>query len=137
MFDSGTLDISFSKNRVIFENCHFKSGNDYLLISGSWLSKNKYKIDRLQSAYKEHYLVNSKPIYINYQDTLVSIEPFEIHINDGILDGVLSIGSFSEGRFKMSNFDASVITHFVDSKYLDLSGIIFGEIAFSSSEKNQ
>ena len=137
VFDSGTLDISFSKNRVIFENCHFKSGNDYLLISGSWLSKNKYKIDRLQSAYKEHYLVNSKPIYINYQDTLVSIEPFEIHINDGILDGVLSIGSFSEGRFKMSNFDASVITHFVDSKYLDLSGIIFGEIAFNSSKENQ
>ena len=44
---------------MIVENCHFKSGDDYLLISGSWLSKNKYKIDRLQSAYKDNYLVNS------------------------------------------------------------------------------
>ena len=29
-FDSGTLDISFSKNRMVVENCHFKSGDDYL-----------------------------------------------------------------------------------------------------------
>ena len=136
-FDSGTLDISFSKNRIIVENCHFKSRDDYLLISGSWLSNNKYKIDRLQSAYQDNYLVNSKPIFINYRDTTVSIEPFEIHINDGILDGVLALGSNSEGRFKMSNFDANVITQFIDSKYLNLSGIIFGELGFSSSGDNQ
>ena len=61
-FDSGTLDISFSKNRMVVENCHFKSGDDYLLLSGSWLSKNKYRIDRIQSAYKDNYLVNAKPI---------------------------------------------------------------------------
>ena len=64
-FDSGTLDISFSKNRMIVENCHFKAGNDYLLISGSWLSKNKYKIDRIQSAYQNNYLVNAKPIFVD------------------------------------------------------------------------
>ena len=137
VFDSGTLDISFSKNRMIVENCHFKSGDDYLLISGSWLSKNKYKIDRLQSAYQDNYLINSKPIFINYQDTTVSIEPFEIHINDGILDGILALGPFSEGRFKMSNFDARVITQFINSKYLDLSGIIFGELGFRTSGENQ
>ena len=137
VFDSGTLDISFSENRIIVENCHFKSGDDYLLISGSWLSKNEYKIDRLQSAYKDNYLINSKPIFINYQDTTVSIEPFEIHINDGILDGILALGSNSEGRFKMSNFDASVITQFIDSKYLNLSGIIYGELAFSSIGEDQ
>ena len=135
-FDSGTLDISFSKNRMVVENCHFKSGEDYLLISGSWLSKNKYKIDRLQSAYRDNYLVNAKPIYIIYNDTTVSIEPFEIHINDGILDGILTIGSFSEGRLKMSNFDANVITQFIDNKYLDLSGIIFGELGFSASNNS-
>jgi len=135
-FDSGTLDISFSENRMVVENCHFKSGEDYLLISGSWLSKNKYKIDRLQSAYRDNYLVNAKPIYIIYRDTTVSIEPFEIHINDGIMDGILTIGSFSEGRIKMSNFDANVITQFIDNKYLDLSGIIFGELGFSASNNS-
>ena len=136
LFDTGTLDISFSKNRMIVENCHFKSGDDYLLISGSWLSKNKYKIDRIQSAYQDNYLVNAKPIFINYQDTTVAIEPFEIHINDGILDGVLTFGSYSEGRLKMSNFDANVITQFIDNKYLELSGIIFGELGFISSNKS-
>tara|TARA_X000001036_G_scaffold78778_2_gene70463 strand:+ start:149 stop:3952 length:3804 start_codon:yes stop_codon:yes gene_type:complete len=131
-FDSGTLDISFSENRMVVENCHFKSGKDYLLISGSWLSKNKYKIDRLQSAYRENYLINAKPIYIIYKDTTVSIEPFEIHINDGILDGILTFGSVSEGRLKMSNFDAKVLTQFIDNRYLDLSGIIYGELGFSA-----
>ena len=131
-FDSGTLDISFSKNRMVVENCHFKSGDDYLLLSGSWLSKNKYRIDRIQSAYKDNYLVNAKPIFISYQDTAVSVEPFEIHINDGILDGVLLFGTISEGRLKMANFDARVITQFIDSKYSDLSGIVFGELSFQN-----
>ena len=131
-FDSGTLDISFSKNRMVVENCHFKSGDDYLLLSGSWLSKNKYRIDRIQSAYKDNYLVNAKPIFISYKDTAVSVEPFEIHINDGILDGVLLFGPISEGRLKMANFDARVITQFIDSKYLDLSGIVFGELSFQN-----
>ena len=131
-FDSGTLDISFSKNRMVVENCHFKSGDDYLLLSGSWLSKNKYRIDRIQSAYKDNYLVNAKPIFISYQDTAVSVDPFEIHINDGILDGVLLFGAISEGRLKMANFDARVITQFIDSKYLDLSGIVFGELSFQN-----
>lgn len=135
-FDSGTLDISFSKNRMVVENCHFKSGDDYLLLSGSWLSKNKYRIDRIQSAYKDNYLVNAKPIFISYQDTAVSVEPFEIHINDGILDGVLLFGAISEGRLKMANFDARVITQFIDSKYLDLSGIVFGELSFQNLDNN-
>ena len=135
-FDSGTLDISFSKNRMVVENCHFKSGDDYLLLSGSWLSKNKYKIDRIQSAYKNNYLVNAKPIFITYQDTVVSVEPFEIHINDGILDGVLMFGAISEGRLKMANFDARIITQFIDSKYLDLSGIVFGELSFHNFDNN-
>ena len=134
-FDSGTLDISFSKNRMIVENCHFKAGNDYLLISGSWLSKNKYKIDRIQSAYQNNYLVNAKPIFVMYQDSAVSVDPFEIHINDGILDGVLTFGPNSEGRLKMSNFDANVITQFTDNIYLDLSGIVFGEISFQDYGK--
>ena len=135
-FDSGTLDISFSKNRMVVENCHFKSGDDYLLLSGSWLSKNKYRIDRIQSAYKDNYLVNAKPIFISYQDTAVYVEPFEIHINDGILDGVLLFGAISEGRLKMANFDARVITQFIDSKYLDLSGIVFGELSFQNLDND-
>ena len=121
---------------MVVENCHFKSGNDYLLLSGSWLSKNKYKIDRIQSAYKNNYLVNAKPIFINYQGSIVSVDPFEIHINDGILDGVITLGKNSEGRLKMSNFDANVITQFIDSKYLDLSGIVFGELSFQNLNEN-
>ena len=85
---------------------------------------------------KDNYLVNAKPIFISYQDTAVSVEPFEIHINDGILDGVLLFGAISEGRLKMANFDARIITQFIDSKYLDLSGIVFGELSFQNLDND-
>ena len=85
---------------------------------------------------RDNYLVNAKPIFVSYQDTAVSVEPFEIHINDGILDGVLLFGAISEGRLKMANFDARVITQFIDSKYLDLSGIVFGELSFQNLDNN-
>ena len=62
-FDSGTVDVSFAKNRMVVENCHFKSGDDFLQISGSWLSQDKYKLDRVQLAYEGNYLINSKPIF--------------------------------------------------------------------------
>ena len=131
-FDNGTLDISFSKERMVVENFHFKFEDDYFILSGSWFSKNKYKIDKIQAAYRGNYLINSKPIFIAYQDTSILIEPFEIHINDGILDGKLSIGNYSSGIFNMSNFDANVITQFMNNKYLNLSGIVFGELIFNS-----
>ena len=46
------------------------------------------------------------------------------------------LGKNSEGRLKMSNFDANVITQFIDSKYLDLSGIVFGELSFQNLNEN-
>ena len=49
---------------------------------------------------------------------------------------MLTFGAISEGRLKMANFDARVITQFIDSKYLDLSGIVFGELFFQNLDKN-
>ncbi|HIB32809.1 MAG TPA: hypothetical protein EYO45_06850 [Candidatus Marinimicrobia bacterium] len=129
-FESGTVDISFARNRMVVENCHFKSGDDFLQISGSWLSADQYKLDRFQLAYEGNYLINSKPIFLMFQDSVVVVEPFEFHINDGILDGVLEWGNHPEGRLKMSNFDAEVITQFLDDQRLQFSGIIFGEVWF-------
>ena len=133
-FDSGTVDVSFAKNRMVVENCHFKSGDDFLQISGSWLSEDQYKLDRVQLAYEGNYLINSKPIFLMFQDSIIVVEPFEFHINDGIMDGVLEWGKHAEGRLKMSNFDAQVITQFFDDQRLKFSGIIFGEIWFMSAD---
>ena len=36
----------------------------------------------------------------------------------------------------MANFDARVITQFIDSKYLDLSGIVFGELSFQNLDND-
>ena len=39
-----------------------------------------------------------------------------------------------EGHFKMSNFDAMVLTNFIEDKRLKLSGLIFGEVWIRPSD---
>tara|TARA_B100000686_G_scaffold144086_1_gene151604 strand:+ start:28889 stop:32680 length:3792 start_codon:yes stop_codon:yes gene_type:complete len=127
-FQSGTVDAIIDNGKVIIENCHFKSGDDYFQISGKYDGLNSYIVDRIQVAFEKNYLVNSYPISFSLIDTLLRVDPFELHINDGILEGVISGGHRSEGHIKMSNFDASVIAHFIHDQRLNISGIVFGEI---------
>ena len=134
--DNGTMDFSFSKNKMVIESFHLKSGDDYFLVSGSWLSSEEYKIDRIQIAYQDNYLVNAKPVIISYIDSTIITDPFEIHINDGLLEGRLKIGNIREGRLKMSNFDSKVLTQFFKDQRLNISGIVFGELWFSLLNNN-
>ena len=40
------------------------------------------------------------------------------------LEGVVTKDSFTEGYFKMSNFDAEILTQFINDKRLKVSGLI-------------
>ena len=127
-FQSGTVDAFIDNGKVTIENCHFISGNDYFQFSGKYDGLNSYMIDRIQIAFEKNYLVNSNPITFSLIDTSIQIDPFEFHINDGILEGIVSGDSNPEAHIKMSNFDASVISHFIPDERLNISGIVFGEI---------
>ena len=127
-FDSGTVSASIENRSIILENCHFKSGSDFLQASGYFDGLDKYQIDRVQFAYQDNYLVNAKPLHFVIQDSMFYFDPFELHINDGMMEGVVSGGNRPEGRFKMSNFDAEVLTQFIDDHRLKMTGLIFGEI---------
>ena len=63
----------------------------------------------------------------------MQVDPFELHINDGMMEGVIIGGTTPEGRFKMSNFDAEILTQFLKDEYLKFSGLIFGEIWIQST----
>ena len=58
-FDSGTVSAIIENKLIRIENCHFKSGKDYLQLSGTYNGEDSYSIDRLQLAYKDNYLINS------------------------------------------------------------------------------
>ena len=51
------------------------------------------------------------------------------------MEGVITKKNHSfDGKFKMSNFDAEVLTQFIDDKRLKLSGLIFGEIMIDNNK---
>ena len=54
----GTIYGLFKNQSVIIENCHFQSDKDFLQVSGNFDGINNYKIDRIQLAYQENYLIN-------------------------------------------------------------------------------
>jgi len=127
-FDSGTIDIILDDKEVIIENCHFKSGSDFLQFSGSFDGYESYLIDQIKVVFENNYLVNADILAITVFDSVILVDPFEFHINDGILEGIAKGGLHPIGRIKMSNFDASIITYFFPDERLNLSGIVFGEI---------
>ena len=127
-FDSGTVYGIFDNQSIVIENFHFQSDKDFLQLSGIFDGIYDYKIDRIQLAYKDNYLVNAKPISFKLKDSNLTVKPFEFHINDGLMEGVIIKDENLEGRFKMSNFDAEVLTQFIDDNRLKMSGLVFGEI---------
>jgi len=135
-FESGTVNVIVDDQSLIIENCHFKSGNDFLQASGIYDGEFSYTIEMLQLAYQNNYLVNAKPILLSIKDSILQVNPFEFHINDGMMEGVISGGDHMKGQFKMSNFDAKILTQFINDNRLKLSGLIFGEIEVVSRKKN-
>ncbi len=132
-FDSGTISALIKNKQVIVENFHFKSGNDFLQASGIFDGVNQYKINRMQFAYQDNYLINSKPVSFFMEDTIFEFEPFELHINDGVMEGVIKGDEVIEGRFKMSNFNSQILTQFFKDERLKFTGLIFGEIWIKSN----
>ena len=43
-------------------------------------------LERFQIAYRGHYLINPRPISILYSNDNFLFEPFEVHVDDGILE---------------------------------------------------
>ena len=127
-FENGTAYATLRNGEVDVENCHFKSGEDYFQASGKYDGIKQYSINRLQALYHNHFLVNARPITFSFQDSILIVDSFELHINDGMMEGVITGGDKPEGRFKMSNFDAEILTQFFKDKRFQVSGIIFGEV---------
>jgi len=137
-FDSGTFDATINGEKIILDNCHFKSGKDFFQFSGEFDGLNSYRIDRFQLAVEDNYLVNFKPLFFNVKDSIknLELEPFVFHINDGILEGVVKQNSGIYCHLKMSNFDASIITKYFEDERLQFSGMIFGELIVKNSKDN-
>ncbi|MFC1550872.1 hypothetical protein ACFL46_06240, partial [Candidatus Neomarinimicrobiota bacterium] len=129
-FDYGTIDLVFNSREVVIENLHVISGKEF--IQGSAVIKNRENIliERLQLAYDDHYVVNVRPFEIEHKNDIWTLNPFVLHVDDGVAEGHLKLNDLTDGQIDLRNLDAQLLSYFIKSPLLKLNGTLFGNIIF-------
>ena len=134
IFDNGSLDISLDKNIIDVESFEIKNQNDYFQLNLIVEDFNKIELTRFQILYNQHYFANPRPITIHYGDK-IKLLPFEIHADDGVLNGYFSTNPF-RGNMIFSNVTTEFFKLFNNDIFKDLNGNLFGELSFNENDKN-
>ena len=129
----GEIDITFDEGDVQFKDISFTSGDNFLQGSGKMEKSGNISIERLQMGYESHYLAIPQPLIAVKKDDGIFIKPFIVHVDDGMIEGVVHLGSKVDGTLKMSNLDGGFINNFLPENRMNLSGLIFGEIGFTQA----
>ena len=133
-FKSGTGEFLLLDTLVEVSSFELKNGNDYLQFNGSVNKDSLINLERFQIAYRGHYLINPRPISILYSNDAFSFEPFEIHVDDGIIEGAITSNPL-QGHIKFSNVTTDIISLFESSYSQKIKGNIFGEIFIDKNLK--
>jgi hypothetical protein len=128
-FDNGLVDIAFSQDIIDIQSAEFKYLDNFLQVSGNFSTDSILTLNRMELAYENHYFINSKPFSVKFEPNKISILPFEIHIDDGIISGEMILKDEIRGTFHLSNVDADIMKLFTDDKRYHISGTSFGNIS--------
>ena len=81
-------------------------------------------------------MINADSINFSYKDSVLNVKPFEFHINDGVLEGVI-VTLVVMRKIQPSNFDANIITQIFKDERLKFF-LIFGEpwIGYENNDFN-
>ena len=127
-FESGIGDFELNDKIIEISSFELKNGNDFLQFSGSMKKDSVLVLERFQIANKGHYLINTHPLTIISLDGRYFFEPFEIHMDDGIIEGFIKTNPI-QGRLKFSNVSTKIFDLVNRDFGFDLSGNIFGEVS--------
>ena len=133
----GELDMTFNNGDILLKDISTISGDNFLQASGKIIQNNSIYLNRFQMAYDSHYLAIPQPIEATVSRNKISVKPFVVHVDDGVVEGVLQVDSKIDGRIRMSNVDGGFINKFFPKNKLDLSGLLFGEIGFTKTDLDQ
>ena len=131
-FESGTGSFVLENNFIEISSFELKNKDDFLQFNGSIESDSVFTLDRFQFAYRNHYLVNPKPIKILFQDDFISTLPFEIHVDDGVVEGFIKTNPIM-GDLKFSNVTTDLLSLFPSDYSESLKGNIFGELTIGKN----
>ena len=127
-FEEGTGEFQIVQDLIEISSFELKNGQDFFQFNGSIRNDSILFLDRFQVAYEGHFMGNPKPLTITLLEDRFSFDPFEIHVDDGIIEGFAKTNPL-QGRLKFSNVAAEIIklAHW-DFGY-DFSGTVFGEVS--------
>ena len=141
-FESGVVDLSYSKEGIEIQSAEFKNNMDFFQLSGFLHSDGNGIFNRLQIATGQRYIINTKPVeftlgegvdllQVDLGENELILKPFEFHVNDGIITGHLSLTDEVDGRLKISNVGTDIID-FLIPENLIINGQVFGEFYVST-----
>ncbi|MFQ6614589.1 MAG: hypothetical protein ACE5D1_07070, partial [Fidelibacterota bacterium] len=135
--DHATGDFQLQGDELTFDNIHLSRDQDYIQLSGKINRQGQVTVDRFQAAYGGHLLVNPKPVDFTLSSTGVRTKPFELHVDDGIISGVVRKEKNLDLRLKITNISAELISSFIPDKRLQLKGLMFGEVGLNTSPEER
>ena len=127
-FESGTGAFILKNDLIEISSFELKNNDDFLQFNGVIDADSVFLLDRFQFAYRNHYLVNPKPIKIFFNENYFETKPFEIHVDDGVFEGFVKNNPIS-GDLKFSNVTTDLLSLFSPEYSEKIKGNIFGEIS--------
>ncbi|MBT3216423.1 MAG: hypothetical protein HOD97_00225 [Candidatus Marinimicrobia bacterium] len=130
-FDNGTVDVSFQPEIWEITSLEFNDGDDFLGLSGFVAIGDFAELQRIQIAYRGHYLVSTEPLMVHFIEDDIKLDPFKIHIDDGIMKGEFYRGDSLAGRLSLSNIDADIVQSILGMDEFPITGNAFGNAVFN------
>ena len=133
-FDNGLVDIAFSQDGIVIQSAEFNQSENFLQISGILSPDSILTLNHMQLAYENHYFISAKPFSVEFEPDKIEIHPFEIHIDDGIASGQMTIREKIRGIFHLTNINADIMKLFTDDIRYHVSGTSFGDISIADRD---
>ncbi|RMF08867.1 MAG: hypothetical protein D6762_04770 [Candidatus Neomarinimicrobiota bacterium] len=135
--DHLTGDFTLRDSTVTLDNIHVSKDQDYIQLSGTINAAGKVHLDRFQASYQGHVMATPQPVEFTLSRTGVRTRPFELHVDDGIVSGVVEKGKNWDLRLKVTNIPADLVSTFIPDERLRFTGIIFGEIGINTAPEER
>ena len=126
---NGNGQFLFNGKNIAISSFELRNNSDFLQLNGTYSADSLLIIDKLQLAYKDHFLINPSQLTLNFSNETVSVDPFELHVDDGVIEGYFETNPFI-GKVKFSNVTTDLLALFDIRGSERVSGSLFGEINF-------
>ena len=136
IIESGNGQFTLDNDIITISSLELRNNKDFLQINGHLKGDSLLILDQLQFAYQDHYLINPSQLIIKLLTNGVHIEPFEIHVDDGIVNGYFDTNPFV-GKVRFSNVTTDLFPLLKIKGSEKIKGNLFGEIFFPKDTKRE